>query len=459
MLPLVLCYFLFVRTAEHRRCPEMALSAIGLGELVLGLGSFVLWAALTGSGWTRWLEADSAYWIDMVLFCGVFVPVAWGIIFRYAELIVGSIGAVVVASTAYVAYLLWAASEVSPGLVASAVAVGLLLSAAYVQTRRLWLGIGLCAGTELFSDRLHLMLGGSASVPASSLLVALAIVTAATGLLLGLAVHRRRVVSAGRAWSIQTGPAGEHADGDSAATRDGERFSLWGILGVALLVYWVGAYHDLWWWLAIPVIYWAFARFCERRRLVELRGGARGVLELVSGVVAAFVMVLLAWLAASGTGPHLPLLAPPFVIQFAIVALCEEMIFRGLLLRGIDRAVGSLWALTVVSVLFGLVHHYAGPLHLVDHILAGALLGAAYLCTRRLWLSVGLHLGMNLAVTAVGSGMLLGGYLIAFQAAATVLLLVVAAKRGRLTRNSQSSLAQLRRLRWPHRRSHGVSAT
>jgi membrane protease YdiL (CAAX protease family) len=77
----------------------------------------------------------------------------------------------------------------------------------------------------------------------------------------------------------------------------------------------------------------------------------------------------------------------------------EEILFRGVILRQLERLVGTWLALGITAMLFGAVHLanpgaslFAGFAIAIE---AGILLGAAYLVTRRLWLAIGLHAGWN----------------------------------------------------------------
>jgi membrane protease YdiL (CAAX protease family) len=77
----------------------------------------------------------------------------------------------------------------------------------------------------------------------------------------------------------------------------------------------------------------------------------------------------------------------------------EEVLFRGLLLRHLEKLTGTWIALLLTSALFGLGHivnpdatWFAAFAIAVE---AGLLLGAAYLFTRRLWLAIGIHAAWN----------------------------------------------------------------
>ena len=85
--------------------------------------------------------------------------------------------------------------------------------------------------------------------------------------------------------------------------------------------------------------------------------------------------------------------------------VAEEVLFRGVFLRLLDKQIGSVAALAVTSAFFGLVHlsnpgaSVWGAVAIAAE--AGLLLGAAYLLTRRLWLAIGIHTGWNGAQSAV----------------------------------------------------------
>ena len=81
-------------------------------------------------------------------------------------------------------------------------------------------------------------------------------------------------------------------------------------------------------------------------------------------------------------------------------AVAEEMIYRAILFRWIEEFAGSWAALILSSVLFGLSHidnPNADLVSMVGIMLEGGiLLGAAYMLTRRLWFSMGIHASWNL---------------------------------------------------------------
>ncbi len=79
--------------------------------------------------------------------------------------------------------------------------------------------------------------------------------------------------------------------------------------------------------------------------------------------------------------------------------IAEEIVFRGVLLRVLDKPLGSRGALAVTAGLFGGLH-LANPRAtwwgaVAIAVEAGILLGASYLLTRRLWFAIGLHTAWN----------------------------------------------------------------
>ncbi len=77
-----------------------------------------------------------------------------------------------------------------------------------------------------------------------------------------------------------------------------------------------------------------------------------------------------------------------------IVPICEELLFRGLLLRGLNHTYGAVPALLVSSILFGL-SHLRLPTAILPAIVAGLILGLIALRTSSIWPPVALHAAVN----------------------------------------------------------------
>ena len=87
--------------------------------------------------------------------------------------------------------------------------------------------------------------------------------------------------------------------------------------------------------------------------------------------------------------------------MFLIVAIGEEVMFRGVLFRWIDERWGFWWAIGISALVFGLVHITNNNATLWASIAialeAGVLLGAAYKWAGTLWFPIGIHWAWNFA--------------------------------------------------------------
>jgi hypothetical protein len=157
--------------------------------------------------------------------------------------------------------------------------------------------------------------------------------------------------------------------------------------------------------IVVPTaVYWAFVRLSERRRVSELGGGLRGLFEGCVGLLlgAGLFAIVIAVLAAAGAYDVVgdqTWTVLQWSLPVAAVAFREELVFRGIVLRVSEERLGSWAALALSSAWFGFLHGDNPNADLVDGLMialfGGLLLGAAYLCTRRLWLAIGVHAAWN----------------------------------------------------------------
>jgi hypothetical protein len=87
-------------------------------------------------------------------------------------------------------------------------------------------------------------------------------------------------------------------------------------------------------------------------------------------------------------------------------AMMEEMVFRGYPFQRLVDSAGSVGAILVLSVFFGLVHRdnpAATWLSTANTVLAGVWLAVCYLKTRALWLPIGAHFAWNFVMGFVYS--------------------------------------------------------
>lgn len=156
--------------------------------------------------------------------------------------------------------------------------------------------------------------------------------------------------------------------------------------------------------LVLLLLYAGFRRFVERTAVTDLPLRPAAI-ETSAGLligfsifsVAAAIVALFGGVRVIGWGGVGDLW--PMIAMAITSATFEEILFRGILLRQIERMAGWGMALAITSALFGAAHilnpdatWWAATAIMVE---AGVLLGAAYFVTRHLWLAIGIHAGWN----------------------------------------------------------------
>lgn len=157
--------------------------------------------------------------------------------------------------------------------------------------------------------------------------------------------------------------------------------------------------------------YALYVRVVEQRRPTELSGaGAARELGLGAAIGAAAFLVVIGAMFASGVfrvaaASSWGVVIAPFA-ELMFVALFEEVLFRGILFRIIEKSLGSWLSLLLSSVLFAVAHlpnDGITVLAVAVTALAGVMFAAAYMLTRRLWLAIGIHFAWNFMSDAVFS--------------------------------------------------------
>jgi membrane protease YdiL (CAAX protease family) len=164
-------------------------------------------------------------------------------------------------------------------------------------------------------------------------------------------------------------------------------------------------------------VYLGFAYFVERRAASELAlpgmGRELGIgLIIGAGLYATCELILMALgiYRINGLNP-LSFMVPAIAMALSS-GIFEELLFRGVLFCSVEKWFGSWAALMVSSLVFGLTHlmNPHGTLEgaLFISVEAGILLAAAFMLTRRLWLSMGFHVAWNYTQSAIFSGIVSG---------------------------------------------------
>ncbi len=169
--------------------------------------------------------------------------------------------------------------------------------------------------------------------------------------------------------------------------------------------------------VAVMALYALAVRVFERRPVTELaptRAPAGLLLGLAVGIVLAGasigIIALLGGFQIVGWGSVTGALT--IVGTMMTVAVAEEVLFRGVVFRLVEGRFGTIIALVVSALPFGLIHlvNPGATLWgaLAVAIEAGLVLGAAFVATGSLWLPIGVHLAWNAMTVAVfgtsGSG-------------------------------------------------------
>ncbi|MBM2614913.1 CPBP family intramembrane metalloprotease [Actinoplanes sp. LDG1-06] len=164
--------------------------------------------------------------------------------------------------------------------------------------------------------------------------------------------------------------------------------------------------------IAVAVYYWA-VRWTEKRDVTEALPGpaasglARGTL-LGAGIFAAVIgnIAVNGGYRVHGLSDD-PLAAVGLIGFMAAAAVTEELMFRGVLFRHVEKLTGTWLALLLSALVFGGVHLLNenatlwGALCVA--VAGGGMLTSAFIATRSLWLPIGLHFGWNYAQAAVFS--------------------------------------------------------
>jgi membrane protease YdiL (CAAX protease family) len=164
--------------------------------------------------------------------------------------------------------------------------------------------------------------------------------------------------------------------------------------------------------VAVLVYGWVVRR-TEHRAPVEvsLKGAGAGISwgTLLGIALFGAVIANIAFLGGDYriNGLGTPASAVALLGIMAGAAVTEELVFRGVLFRNVERWTGTWIALVLTGSLFGLIHLLNANATLWGAIAiaieAGGMLTAAYIATRKLWVPIGLHFGWNIAASAIFS--------------------------------------------------------
>ncbi|MEQ1516835.1 MAG: CPBP family intramembrane glutamic endopeptidase [Usitatibacteraceae bacterium] len=164
-------------------------------------------------------------------------------------------------------------------------------------------------------------------------------------------------------------------------------------------------------------VYIGYTHFIEQRPASELAlpgmGRELGIGLLIgAGLYAACELILMALGIYRIDGLNPVRFMIPAIAMALSSGIYEELLFRGVLFGAVEKWLGSWAALVVSSLVFGLTH-LMNPQGTIEGALfiaveAGILLAAAFMLTRRLWLSMGFHVAWNYTQSAIFSSIVSG---------------------------------------------------
>ncbi|WP_297798480.1 CPBP family intramembrane glutamic endopeptidase [uncultured Eudoraea sp.] len=161
------------------------------------------------------------------------------------------------------------------------------------------------------------------------------------------------------------------------------------------------------------LLIWIFMKYVDKQNFIELGFHTKNRFkEFFAGIIIGGLIMSFGYLTLFGLGeisfqkivfdPNQLLIV---TLQFAIVAIVEETLFRGYILKNLMVSFNKYLALTISSILFALVHSFNPNISwfaLFELFIGGVLLGLTYIHTKNLWFPIALHFSWNLFQSLLG---------------------------------------------------------
>tara|TARA_R110002167_G_scaffold65944_3_gene186710 strand:+ start:1102 stop:1956 length:855 start_codon:yes stop_codon:yes gene_type:complete len=165
--------------------------------------------------------------------------------------------------------------------------------------------------------------------------------------------------------------------------------------------------------LGTMLLIWLFMKFVDKEPFIEVGFHIKNrEKDIVIGVFLGLIIMVIAYLGLSLFNQvifdrlnfnFLELFYTTLI--FILVAILEEVLFRGYVLKNLMLSFNKYIALFVSSILFSLMHG-ANPnismFSLLGLFLAGMALGATYIYTRNLWYPIAFHFSWNFFQSLLG---------------------------------------------------------
>lgn len=158
--------------------------------------------------------------------------------------------------------------------------------------------------------------------------------------------------------------------------------------------------------IPLALIIFTFRKFLDRKTILSMGFSFRNRFrDLCAGFIIAFILMVGGSLILYATN-QIGLSSIPFKVSgiifsfilFIIVALNEEILFRGYILNNLLDSSNKYVALLISALIFSMLHSLNPNfsfLAFINILLAGLILGSTYIFTRNIWFPISLHLFWN----------------------------------------------------------------
>ncbi|HDZ04000.1 hypothetical protein LCGC14_0132640 [marine sediment metagenome] len=161
------------------------------------------------------------------------------------------------------------------------------------------------------------------------------------------------------------------------------------------------------------LLVWLFMKFLDEEKFIEVGLQIKNrKIDIIIGVILGLAIMFLAYLGLSLSHE---IVFNKLIFNFSelvyttllfiLVAVLEEVLFRGYILKNLMLSFNKYIALIVSSALFALMHG-ANPnissFSLLGLFLAGMALGVSYIYTKNLWYPIAFHFSWNLFQSLLG---------------------------------------------------------
>jgi len=165
--------------------------------------------------------------------------------------------------------------------------------------------------------------------------------------------------------------------------------------------------------LGTILVVWLFMKYVDKEKFINVGFQLKNrINEFSTGLLIGFIIMLLGFgflelideIQFQGIVFDLKEFTLS-ILLFILVALAEEIFFRGYVLRNLMNSYNKYLALVISSVIFSLIHGFNPNIDIIGFtniFLSGILLGITYIHTKNLWFPIALHFSWNFFQTVLG---------------------------------------------------------